>query len=420
MEMQNLSPTPGTQLLNCDPQAELVQQNYLEPYRGTYPSIPALRTGGWAPANHRILNFWLDYLQGHPEVSAMAAVLDFDNTCIYRDIGKAVLRFQLAGLHFRLSPEQLAVLIADDHGSIGGKPLTLVRNRILELYGKLWPFIRKNRQREGGRQPEYEEFRNLFLWYCVEAGKEKRLGPQYTLPLMARLLAGYSIDEVEDLTCHALSNVLHEPVAEETRRVNCCASIGTIEVEHATGLRVHTEMVDLMDQLRLCGIRCCIVSASTEWVVKAAAKYFVLPVDQENIFGVRVQIAGDGHLTANLPDDYPVTYRAGKVRVINEMICAAPVIVVGDAVTDYEMLKIENVPVRMLINHNKSGMISTLYNDPQILLQGLDKTTGFFRPHRETLEVDRVQHVKSKVQVPIRPAACFSRLEPIASGKGER
>jgi len=40
----------------------------------------------------------------------------------------------------------------------------------------------------------------------------------------------------------------------------------------------------------------------------------------------------------------------------------------------------------LIINHNKSDLISTLYNDYRYLLQGLDKTTGSFRPHRDTVE----------------------------------
>ncbi|MEA2116768.1 MAG: HAD family hydrolase [Thermodesulfobacteriota bacterium] len=383
--MPNTILKPGTQLLNNNLQPQLIGQTYLDLYREKHTTRQWLRPGGWALANYRILNFWLDYLQGHPEVDSMTAVLDFDNTCIYHDIGKEVLRYQVAGLHFRLSPEQLAELIPDNPESIGGKPLKLVKRRILELYTKLWPFVKRGHQRTGLRQTECEEFQDILYWYCVEAGKQKGLGPLYTLPLLARLLAGFTVNEVEELTCLALSTALQEPITRQTRVTNY-SSVGSIRMEYATGLRVFAEMVDLMDQLRFSGIRCCIVSASTEWVVKAAAKHLVLPVDQENIFGVRVQLAGGDLFTTRLPDDYPVTYRTGKVRVINEMISATPVIVVGDAVTDFEMLKMENVPVRMLINHNKSDLISTLYTDPQILLQGLNKRTGMFWPHRETLD----------------------------------
>ena len=60
------------------------------------------------------------------------------------------------------------------------------------------------------------------------------------------------------------------------------------------------------------------------------------------------------------------------------------VLVAGDADTDYEMLTLPEVDIRLLVNRNQTGLISTLYQDPRILLQGLDQATGRFRPFRES------------------------------------
>ena len=383
---------PETQLLNNKSQKRSFQMDQLEHSRKEANAAPRLQSGKWCPTNHTILNNWLEGLQNNPNRHSMVAVFDFDNTCTYRDVGNAVFRFQLANLHFRIHPEQLSKLFPKNQESICGISFEQVKTRILSLYAELWPFILNHRQKKVLNSQEHAELQNLFFWYYREARKENTLGPLYTLPLMSRLLAGYTTDEVEELTCRALVSAQQEPIAVETRSmVTRGLSLDTItQIEFATGLQAHREIIDLMEQLQRCAIRTCIVSASTEWIVRAAVKHLGFPVKQQDIFGIRVQLAGNT-LTTKLADNYPVTYRTGKVEVIDKEICADPVMVAGDAATDYEMLTLPNIPIRLIINHNKSGLISTLYNDPRFLLQGLNTATGTFRPYRETCDITHEQ-----------------------------
>lgn len=369
----------------------------LERYHKETKAVPQLQTGNWCPVNHRILNDWLAGLQNHPNRHSMVAVFDFDNTCTYRDVGNAVFQFQLAGLHFRLPPKQFSKLFPKNQKNICGKPFEPLKKRILSLYEKLWPLINKKQQTKILAKAEHIEFHDLFFWYYKEARKDQDLGPFHTLPLMSRLLAGYAKDEIKHLTCQALLSAEQESIEIEIRSlVTCGLSPDTLfQIELTKGLQVHREIIDLMDQLKHCGIRSCIVSASTEWVVKAAVKHFGFPVNQEDIFGIRVQLDGNT-LTKKLASNYPITYRTGKVDVINKIIRATPIMIAGDAVTDYEMLNIPNVPIRLIINHNKSDLISTLYDDARFLLQGLNKATGSFRPYRETSEAVYNQPEKSK------------------------
>jgi phosphoserine phosphatase len=314
------------------------------------------------------------------------AVFDFDNTSLFGDVGKTVFRYQLDNLLFRLPPEGFANLFPDYKGTVGNRPYPIIRNRIISLYKALWPFISSNRRDIARVLSKYQEFYVLLPWYCEASRREQGLGPEYSLTFLARLLSGYTIDEVEYVSCMAFMNALEEPIGKQRRTVHCRDPIGFLESCLATGLRVQPEIADLMKQLRLVGLHCSIVSASNEWVVKAAVTFFGLPVDEENIFGIRVRLNEGEVLSQELPDNYPVTYRNGKVSIINKFLRKQPVIVAGDAVTDFEMLTMDQVSVRLLINHNKSGIISSLYSDPEILLQGIDKTTGSFRPHAETLE----------------------------------
>jgi phosphoserine phosphatase len=155
---------------------------------------------------------------------------------------------------------------------------------------------------------------------------------------LTRLLAGYTVDEVEELSCRAFVSALYEPVGVERKTVRCSDAIGSVEVVRATGLQVQREIVDLMNQLRLAGIHCSIVSASTEWIVKAAVLFFDFPVEEENIFGIRVRLTTKNVLSSELPGNYPVTYRKGKVTIINKFLEKQPILVAGDAETDFEML----------------------------------------------------------------------------------
>ncbi len=160
--------------------------------------------------------------------------------------------------------------------------------------------------------------------------------------------------------------------------------LGPIQASHPLGLQPHPEMLSLMHRLQGLGIDCAILSASTEWLVEEAARLLGFPVAPERIFGIRVALDARGRLTTGDPDDYPVTYRQGKAEVIRRFLPGRPVLVAGDADTDYEMLTLPEVDIRLLVNRNQSGLISTLYQDPRILLQGLDQATGRFRPFRES------------------------------------
>nr|WP_275888418.1 haloacid dehalogenase-like hydrolase [Desulfobulbus alkaliphilus] len=144
-------------------------------------------------------------------------------------------------------------------------------------------------------------------------------------------------------------------------------------------------MDDLMRMLAQAGIDSYVISASTEWLVAEAIQQLGFPVPEERIFGIRVRIDDQGLLTADNVADYPVTFREGKAEIIRRFIARPLILVAGDADTDYEMLTLPDVPVRILINRNQPGLISSLYQDPRILLQGLDLRSGRFRPHRESI-----------------------------------
>jgi phosphoserine phosphatase len=341
--------------------------------------------GNWFPENLALLKNRLRAIAAKNTPMKPVAVFDFDNTCVFRDVGQAVFRLQLINLQYRLSPDQLAELLPIHQSTIGGKPIDAVISTLMHAYRQLWPLIANKKQQEARLLPEYRLFTTLLMWFTDKARKDERLGPRYVLPFMGKLLAGYSLPDLRQFAAEAVTTAMTEPLVEATLTAQAPEPLGLIEATYLLGLHAHPEMNALMHMLQNQGVTCYVVSASTEWLVEEAARLLGFPVTADQIFGIRVGLDAQGQLTTQDPDAYPITFREGKADIIRQFIKGTLVLVAGDADTDFEMLTLPEVPIRLLINRNQVGLISTLYQDPRILLQGLDQQTGRFRPFRESL-----------------------------------
>lgn len=349
---------------------------------------PLEGTGNWFPPNLARITARLPPHPGHGSTAVATrpvAVFDFDNTCVFRDVGQAVFRYQLLHLRYGLEPSALAAILPCLEGDLAGRPLTLVTATLVAAYGRLWPLISDHRQAEARRRPEYRLFTTLLLWFVDQARRDQRLGPCFVLPFMAKLLAGQSLAQLRQLAAEVVLAAQAEPLIEETLECDGPEPLGRLAASYPLGLHAFPEMQALMQRLQRQGIDCYVVSASTEWLVKEAVRLLDFPVAADHIFGIRVRVDGGGVLTTADAEDYPITFRAGKAEIISRFITGSPVLVAGDADTDFEMLTLPAVAVRLLLNRNQSGLISTLYQDPDILLQGLDLRTGRFRPWRESI-----------------------------------
>ena len=312
-------------------------------------------------------------------------MFDFDNTCIFRDVGQAVFRYQLQHLRYRLTPEQLTAILPQTGGALAGRPIPAITAALVDAYRTLYPLIAAGKDEEAKRLPEHRLFATLLLWFTDLARKDEHLGPRYVLPFMGKLLAGFSTAELRHLAVEVVRAVRLEPLLEETLRVEAPGPIGRIEARYPLGLHVQPEMLALMHTLVRHGIEPYVISASTEWLVEGAAQLLEFPVRADHIFGIRVRLDKHDLLTIDDPVAYPVTFREGKAEIITQRITGRPVLVAGDADTDFEMLTLPGVDIRLLINRRQRGLISSLYQDPRILLQGLDLTSGRFRPSRESI-----------------------------------
>ena len=342
--------------------------------------------GGWQPDNLARIQAALAALPAPEERKRpFCAVFDFDNTCVFRDIGQAVFRVQLLELRYRIPPETLAALIPEEGGTLQGRPWGLVREAMLDRYRRLWPLLAAERREEAQAEPAYRHFVALFAWLVASARRLPELGPRYVLSLLAKLQAGYSIAEQQDFCAQVLAQAQEEPLEELALRAELPGPLGELCVLFPKGFRPFAEMRDLMRVLQECGVLCRIVSASSEWLVQTAASSLGFPLKTEEIFGVRTRLTADKVILPEDAPDWPLTFREGKNEVIDRCIGGQVWMTAGDADTDYEMLTRPGVSIRLLINRNSDGLIASLYERPDILLQGLDQKRGCFRPFRETV-----------------------------------
>jgi len=347
---------------------------------------PFSEAGNWFPENLALITSRLQNPPaGNPAAVKPVAVFDFDNTCVFRDVGQAVFRYQLLHLRYRIAPDTFTELLPKIEGDLDGRPMAVITSILIDAYRHLWPLIVNKELEQARRLPEYRLFTTLLLWFTDRARKDERLGPRYVLPFMGKLLAGYPLPELRQFAAEVVTAAQTEPLIDQTLALDAPEPLGRLEASYPCGLHAFPEMQALMQRLQRQGIECYVVSASTEWLVEEAVRLLEFPVAADHIFGIRVHLDAQGLLTPFDPDAYPITFREGKAEIIRQFIDGAPILVAGDADTDFEMLTLPDVAIRLLLNRNQTGLISTLYQDPGILLQGLDLRTGCFRPTRESI-----------------------------------
>lgn len=374
---------------------------------------PRLPARGWEPANHALLERWLGQVAARPQgqdAARKVAVFDFDNTLIFHDCGEATFRHQLAALRFRVTPQQLGELIPAAHGEVtalrDGTPLADVREDLLTAYAQLWPRIAAGEQEAVRESEAARDLRAKMLWFYDEAYDTPGIGARYAYPLLARLLAGFTPEEVGGLARAAVDMARAEEPGRGSWESATPGKVGRRTHGFYRGLRAQAEMIDLVRALTAAGVECYVVSASAEPIVEATAAHLGYPFDPARVFGIRVAQDEQGRLTTRDVEGYPLTWRQGKVDLIRQELRAEPLLVAGDTFTDYEMLvAFPTTEVRLLINRNKcQDELAPLYRDgaaagarapaagrPRVLLQGRDEPQGRFRPHLLTIPLGETE-----------------------------
>lgn len=269
-------------------------------------------TGGWSPEVDRLVAGLIEAREGatDPASPPPLVVFDFDNTLLDGDISHTLLTFQADHLRYgfdpadpdsRVFPADIAALFQalgqDPEAGTRESLRRQIRFKVLQRYYQLW--------KEGGK----------------EAG----------LAFLVQVLKGLTREEVYRLTRDAMDRAL--TVARCLRKHESNGSPGE-PVKVQEGLRLRPAMDKMIRRLGEAGFDIWVVSASPEWLVEEAARAYGVP--PEKILGNRSS-EKEGRVTGDLLT--PVTYRQGKVDAINKFIGRRPLLVFGDAWTDWEMLE---------------------------------------------------------------------------------
>jgi len=241
------------------------------------------------------------------------AAIDFDNTCIRGDIGRAFYDWMVTERKILFNDEIFAALPGDKRAGIE----------------KAWKKLKKLPEDQQAGSMELQGFRKRMhqaYWsLCYDTPPEK------CYPWQVRFYAGYTPDEVRDMAEGVMLAELQKPLGSEPIKAGPDDQAPAIT---STGIRIHKELKNLISLLQKRGFQVWIISAGPEWVVEGAAKSFGVKPDR--VIGMRAKLA-EGKLTSEI--EPPPTFRKGKVEAIEKFIGKQPVLAVGDSWTDAEMLE---------------------------------------------------------------------------------
>lgn len=274
-----------------------------------------LSPGGWREDVHRRLS---DLLEAGPAMSGGASgdapvvVFDFDNTCIFGDIGELFSHFLIDEMRYRYDLDDFWEQIHVDDG----------RGELRELTEKVLAI-------DGAERADSK----LYHQYLAQMGalygrRLTRAGKRDCYEWAVRLHAGLTPQELTRWTAEAIERELRREIFVEERLTRHGE-----EVRIGRGIRLLREMHELIASLDRAGYEVWIISATNIWSVRVFGAYFGVP--PERVLGNQVEIK-NGILTGKTCT--PVLFREGKVAIIDEVIGKRPVLVAGDSVTDYEML----------------------------------------------------------------------------------
>lgn len=244
------------------------------------------------------------------------AVFDFDNTCIFGDIGEACFYKILEAMAFNFEdPRFWALLDPED------EPEAL-RERVARALA--------TSPSERATHPAYLEY--LGHMGRLYTDHDERHGHTHAYAWVVQLMVGMTGARVLELAAEAYKEGLAAPLGE---RVVVDPRDGQAW-SWSVGVRICEEIRQLMAAMRQRGVEVWIVSASAElWVVPFAACFGVAP---EHVVGNQLTLDDAGVMSDELVQ--PPTYRAGKLArmLVRGQRERAPWMGFGDAMTDFEML----------------------------------------------------------------------------------
>jgi phosphoserine phosphatase len=384
------------------------------------PVSNALNRLNWSENNFTVLNKLIQengrggkYFN---ESKKPYAVLDWDQTCAHFDAEEALMRFQLSHLRFKISKEQFKGLLNENINGIVQLSADYQNVRLADinqdlsndynfLYDQYSGLNGKMTLEEVQASPQYQDFiaKIPFLYggYCDTPG----IGAEYGYPWVLYLFTGYTLDEVKSMAKEAISLELSNQLSKQTWQspANFRTKAGMISYSFKTGLRVFSEMQDLINTFKDNGIDVFVVSASFKPVIEvfSGVGTFGYNVSPGNVIAMELSTSIDGKILPTYKAGWFKTQRQGKVDAINKIIKQElgknwdPLFSAGDSDGDYEMSTgFPDMKLTLIWNRVKGGDIGKLCKqavaemnsaNPRYILQGRNENTGVVLQSSESI-----------------------------------
>jgi len=311
-----------------------------------------LKRRNWSERNYEALN---ELLAGVRQ--GEIAVFDWDNTCIFGDIGEALLRRLAFDLAFKIDATTMAAMIPDTINGIGrvmikNRPFSLKRMKgaIFRAYGKLKA---DSSSSEKARSDEdYRVFTSGLLALNRALEETPGIGCEFAYPWMITLHQGLALPEFGRLASSVIEEELQSPIG----RRGLVDPLKRWRYDWTSGIRLYPEMKDLATAWGRRGGKIVVSTASKRQLVEKMIAMTGFPCHQ--VIGMELEIAGGRFQGALLPGLQPNLGR-GKVANIRRRLAREPVLVAGDSSNDYEILtSFPSTRARLVIDRQKRGEIA--------------------------------------------------------------
>jgi phosphoserine phosphatase len=329
----------------------------------------------WNERNYQALSQFIPTIR-----SGDIAVFDWDNTCIFGDIGDAVFRHQALHLEFKFGPERLKEIIPDRVNGIGhvlinglALPLRRIKEQVVGAYKK----IVGRSLAEIGPGDAFRDFSAGLL--ALNRGLEETpgIGCEFSYLWTVNFLQGFRPAEVrrlaEEVIRHELQSRLENRTWSDSRQ--------RLRYSWRAGIRLFPEMTDLSRALRSSGCRVIVSTASNPLIIEA-----MIPLAGFSAGLVLGQASGTarGRLLGTLAPGLRSNYGKGKVENLLRRLDREPALAAGDSPGDYEMLTaFPATRLKLLIRRPRPEKMAALYRralggDPHFLVQDVDRRRGEF------------------------------------------
>lgn len=351
------------------------------------------------------------------------AVFDWDNTCIMNDCEEALLVYQIDHLAYKLNPQEFAEVLRTGvpngpfkveagYKNVDGKPVLM--EDIATDVDADYRWIYANYQGFGGTlsleqiraTEQFKDFRAklYFMYDAICDSHPIEIGYKWIIYFYKNMTPAELQALAEASNDYNLGDALRKVKMPSSEKIP--GKSGQVVANHFFGIRIHSEMVNLMNTLRANGFDVYVSTASIDDVVRVFAGHakYGYNVPAENVIGLRLEMR-DGKYTNAYRRDWHFNWGPGKtVGIQNELVAKkgyGPALVLGDSDGDAWMLKdFADTRVGVVVNRLKTGEIGERSKSAALaigqagarfLLQGRNESTGIFVPEEKTLKYGKTE-----------------------------